>query len=213
MAKNNKWKLEYSIFIFVVLGFLMMLFPVSFENTRQAKNISKWNEIYNRVEYMFKVIDAQVQGDLLTSLSNSKTPEETEKYLLSLVKPYIRIKTEGVPSKHYKPKYLNGSKPIKGQMYYFDDFYFAEKNSIIGIKDIISDKSTDAIFIMMFDVNGILPPNRWGKDIFGINIFSEGRIEPFGYELSMTDLKTNCSDKETGVACSYFYKIGGGFED
>ena len=67
--------------------------------------------------------------------------------------------------------------------------------------------------IMMFDMNGILPPNRWGKDIFGINIYDGGKIEPFGFDKDMIELKKDCSDNGTGIDCSYYYKIGGGFDD
>ena len=64
---------------------------------------------------------------------------------------------------------------------------------------------------MLFDINGILPPNRWGKDIYGVSIFDGGKIEPFGFELDMKELKKDCLD--TGISCSYYYKIGGGFEE
>ena len=57
MAKKRHYlKLEYSIVLFVILGLLLLVMPFSVENTRQAGFISKWNEKYNRVEYMFSVI-------------------------------------------------------------------------------------------------------------------------------------------------------------
>lgn len=210
MAKKRYLKLEYSIFLFVLLGILLLLMPVSFENTRQAGFISKWNEKFNRVEYMFSVIKAHVTDDILKSMNKAKTHEEREAILLALVKPYLRINTDSRP-KHYRPKYINGSRVYKGQTYFFDDFYFAENNSIVGIKDIKSEKADDALFIMMFDINGILPPNRWGKDIYGVSIYDGGRIEPFGFDLDMKELKKDCF--ETGISCSYYYKIGGGFDE
>lgn len=213
MAKKRYWKLEYSIALFVMLGVILLLMPVSIESTRQANAISKWNEKLNRVEYMFSVINAHITDDILKSMNKAKTPQEREAILLALVKPYLRINTENYPSKHYKPRYMNGAKVYKGQSYYFDDFYFAENNSIVGIKDIKSEKSTDALFIMMFDINGIMPPNRWGRDIYGVNIYDGGKIEPFGFDMEMNELKKDCSDSGTGVSCSYYYKIGGGFDE
>ena len=162
---------------------------------------------------MFSVINAHITDDILTSMKKAKTPQEREAILLALVKPYLRINTETYPGKHYKPRYMNGTKVYKGQSYYFDDFYFAENNTIVGIKDIKSENSTDALFLMLFDINGILPPNRWGRDIYGVNIYDGGRIEPFGFDMDMNDLKKDCSDSGTGVSCSYYYKIGGGFEE
>lgn len=210
MAKKRYLKLEYSIFLFVIFGILLLVMPVSFENTRQAGFISKWNEKFNRVEYMFSVINAHVTDDILKSMNKAKTHEEREAILLALVKPYLRINTDSRP-KHYRPKYINGSRVYKGQTYFFDDFYFAENNSIVGIKDIKSEKADDALFIMMFDINGILPPNRWGKDIYGVSIYDGGKIEPFGFDLDMKELKKDCF--ETGISCSYYYKIGGGFDE
>jgi hypothetical protein len=210
MTKKHYPKLEYSIVLFVFLAMVLLLAPFSFENSRQARFISKWNEKYNRVEYMFSVINAHATDDIIHSMNKAKTVDEREKFLLALVKPYLRINTNTQP-KHYKPKYINGSKIYKGQTYYFDDFYFSENNTIVGIKDVKTEKVGDPLFLMMFDINGIIPPNRWGKDIFGVNIFDGGHIEPFGYNLDMPELKKDCS--ETGISCSYYYKIGGGFED
>ncbi len=210
MAKKRYLKLEYSIFLFVLLGVLLLIMPVSFENTRQAGFISKWNEKFNRVEYMFSVINAHITDDIIRSMNKAKTPEEREEILLALVKPYLRINTENRP-KRYNPKYINGSRVYKGQTYCFDDFYFAENKSIVGIKDIKSETADDALFIMMFDINGILPPNRWGKDIYGVSIFDDRKIEPFGFDLDMKELKKDCFT--TGISCSYYYKIGGGFEE
>ena len=211
MAKKRHYlKLEYSIVLFVILGLLLLVMPFSVENTRQAGFISKWNEKYNRVEYMFSVINAHITDVMIKSMNKAETPQKRESLLLMLIKPYLRINTEYRP-KHYKPRYINGSRVYKGQSYYFDDFYFAENNTIVGIKDVKTETEDDAFFIMLFDINGILPPNRWGKDIYGVSIFDGGKIEPFGYDMEMKELKKDCM--ETGISCSYYYKIGGGFEE
>ena len=213
MAGKNRWKLEYSIALFVMFGVILLIMPFSIENTRQANFISKWNEKLNRVEYMFSVINAHITDDMIKSMNKAKTSQEREELLLTVVKPYLRVNTENYPIKHYKPRYMNGARVYKGQTYYFNDFYFAENNTIIGFKDIKTDKSSDIWFLMMFDINGLLPPNRWGKDIFGINIYDGGKIEPFGYDKSMEELRKDCSSSGTGVSCSYYYKIGGGFDE
>lgn len=213
MAVKHCWKLEYSIALFVMLGVILLIMPVSIENTRQANFISKWNEKFNRVEYMFSVINAHVTDDMIKSMNKAATSQEREKILLTLVKPYLRINTGNYPIKHYKLRYMNGARVDRGQTYFFDDFYFAENNTIVGIKNLKSEKSSDAWFLMMFDINGILPPNRWGKDIFGVNIYDGGKIEPFGFDIDMDALKKDCSSTGTGVSCSYYYKIGGGFDD
>lgn len=213
MAVKNRWKLEYSIALFVMLGVILLIMPVSIENSRQANFISRWNEKLNRVEYMFSVINAHITDDMIKSMNKAKTSQEREELLLTIVKPYLRVNTENYPIRHYNQRYMNGARVYKGQTYYFNDFYFAENNTIIGFKDIKTDKSSDIWFLMMFDINGLLPPNRWGKDIFGINIYDGGKIEPFGFDKSMDELRKDCSESGSGVACSYYYKIGGGFDE
>ena len=213
MARKKYWKLEYSIALFFMLGTILLMMPVSIENTRQANFISKWNEKYNRVDYVFQVINAHITGELLTSFNKAKTPQEREKLLLQIVKPYLRLNTEQPVSKRYKVKYMNGNRSYKGKLYNFREFYYGENNTIVGIKDIKSEKENDAFFMMMFDMNGLLPPNCWGKDVFGINIYDGGHIEPFGAQMDMDELKKDCSDIGSGIGCSYYYKIGGGFDD
>lgn len=206
-------KPEFSIVMLIILGIILLIMPFSIENTRQANFISKWNEKYNRIEYMFSVINAHITNDMLKSMKNAKTQDERERILLTIIKPYLRINIEKTPSRHYKPHFQNGSRINKNNLYYFEDFYFAENNAIVGIKEYDTKTKQDPMFIMMFDMNGILPPNRWGEDIFGINIFDKGKIEPFGFEKPMDELKTDCSKTGTGVSCSYYYIIGGGFDD
>jgi hypothetical protein len=208
------WKVEHTIVLFVIIGIALLLMPFSLTNTRQANFISKWNERYNKADYMFQVIRAHITNDIIKSFENAKDSDERTKLILQLIKPYMRVNTEKSVPRQYRPKYMNKAQPFKGQLYYFDEFYFTENNGIGGIKDIvtsISDNNPD--FMLMFDINGLLPPNRWGKDIFGVNIYHDDKIEPLGYGMSMDELKKDCSNTGTGVSCSYYYKIGGGFEE
>ena len=213
MSKKYHLKTEYAILILAIVGIILLLMPISIENTRQANFISKWNEKYNRVEYMFSVMNAHITEDMLKSMKNAKDPSEREQILLMIIKPYLRINTVNRPNRFYKPRYKNGSKIFKGQDYYFDEFYFSASNSVIGIKDTKTKNVNDPFFIMMFDINGTMLPNRWGKDIFGINIYDGGKVEPFGFDKNMEELKSDCSKSGTGVMCSYYYKIGGDFDD
>jgi len=211
--KKHYPKPEYSITVLIALTLFLLLMPFSFENTRQANLISKWNEKINRIKYMFSVIEAHTTDDMLKSLKKAQTTKEKEKILLMIIKPYLRINIEKNPIKRYRPKFLNGAKINKSSRYYFEDFYYAENNSIVGIKNVYTETERDPLFLMMFDINGMLLPNRWGKDIFGINIYDDGQIQPFGYDMDMQSLKNDCSKRGTGVGCSYYYVIGGDFDD
>ncbi len=213
MIKKYYPKIEYSVVLLALFAVILLAVPFSVGSSRQANFISKWNEKFNKVEYMFSVVNAHTTDDMLKSMKNAKDASEREKILLMIIKPYLRINTNKTPNRHYKPKYMNGAHVNKKDLYYFEEFYFSENKTIVGIKDINSTNENDPFFIMMFDMNGLLPPNRWGKDIFGVNIYDEGKIEPFGYSSSLEDLKKDCSKSGRGVGCSYYYKIGGGFDD
>lgn len=209
---NGYWKVEHTILLFVIIGVTLLLMPFSLTNTRQANFISKWNERYNKVDYMFQVINAHITDDIIKSFENAKDSDERTHLMLQLIKPYLRVNTSKTVPRQYHPKYMNKARAFKGQLYYFDDFYFTENNGIVGIKD-LEKEGSGPDFMLMFDINALLPPNRWGKDIFGVNIYSDGKIEPLGQGMSMDELKKDCSNTGTGVSCSYYYKIGGGFEE
>ena len=212
MFKKFKIKTEYFILISVIFTVMLFLLPFSSENTRQAVYISRWNEIYNRLDYMCSVLNAHVDDDMIKSMKRAKTTDEKEKLLLTIIKPYLRINTSVSVPKRYKPVYKNKTKISKNDLYYFDEFYFAKNKTIVtGIKNIYTKDIHEPLFIMMFDMNGILPPNRWGVDIFGVNIYDKGKIEPFGFGKTMDELHDNCSKTGTGIDCSYYYIIGGEF--
>ena len=98
----------------------------------------------------------------------------------------------------------------KTDYYYFDEIYYTENKIIVGIKDV--DKKDDPMFMMMFDINGIIPPNTWGKDIFGAKIY-EDRVEPFCKSDNLDGIRNDCSPQGSGICCSYYYRIGGNFVD
>lgn len=211
MAKRKLLKLEYMVTLFVMIAIILIIMPVDIESTVQANYISRWNDKFARLEYMFDVITTHEKDEILKSFKRAKNAEERETILINLIEPYFRIHKEKL-SKRYTVKYLNKNKVPLTDKYYFEDLYFSENGMIVGIKDIDCKKSDGPAFMMMFDINGILPPNTWGRDIYGADI-KDGSIEPFGADLSMDELKNDCSESGTGLGCSYYYNIGGGFDD
>lgn len=73
---------------------------------------------------------------------------------------------------------MNKTRVTNKSRYYFEDFYFSDNGMIVGIKDLAGENPNDPGFMIMFDINGILPPNTWGKDIYGVNIYGK-RACPF----------------------------------
>lgn len=210
--KKHWWKIEYSITLLVAVAFVMLIIPFRLENYRQARFISQWKDQYSKFTYMFSAINAQVSDETISKLEELDTAQR-EDLLLRHIKPYMRIHNVKRIPWRYRPKCMNGSKITKKDDFYFKELYFSETQKIIGVKDVTADKDNDAWFMIMFDVNGFLPPNVWGKDIFGVYIYNEGRIVPFGYTRSLDTLRKDCSKTGKGFFCSYYFLIGGDFND
>lgn len=209
MKKKRFWKLEYSLTFFVVFIVVLLLIPTSIQSTLQADLITKWNDCYDNISFMKDAMNKHEKENMLIKLKQAKDKSEREKIVTLIIKPYFRL-TENKYLKHYRTKYLNGSWIKQGDEYYFSELYNGDRNIIVGIKDIKDVSQESAMFMMMFDVNGILPPNTWGRDIFGVKVYDD-RVAPIGDTLTIDELKSDCSMEGTGVSCSYYYHIGGSF--
>ncbi len=211
MAKKNYLKIEYTLTILIIAVIVMIIVPFDFESNAQADFISRWQDKYSRLEYMFNVINVHEKDEIIKSFKHANTKEERENIIIGLIQPYFRIRKEKLP-KRYQVKFMNKIKVPKSSKYYFEDTYTSENGMIVGIKNLDTKSPDEPMFIMMFDINGILQPNTWGKDIYGVNIYEHG-LEAFGQNMSIKELEMDCSILGTGLGCSYYYKIGGGFND
>lgn len=211
--RKRFWKIEYSITIFVIFAIILLLIPSSFITSKEATYIHKWNETYNKVDYMFTAMTAQANENIVKGFHRAKTNEAREQLMITLVKPYLRIQEEDALKTNYNQYYMNGNKVKPTDPFYFDRLYNSNNGQIIGIKDIKDDDIYHPGFIMLFDMNGLKGPNTWGKDIYGINIFVDGKITPIGAGWNIDNVKQDCSETGTGVSCSYYYRIGGEFNE
>jgi hypothetical protein len=211
--KKHFWKIEYSITFFVIFAVVLLLIPTRFIASKEAAYISKWNETFNKMEYIFTAMNAQADSEILKSFKRAKNNQERENIMMRLVKPYLRISEQDEVANKYNLSYMNGEKVKKDDIFYFDTLYKTSTNSIVGIKDIKDEDVFHPVFIMMFDMNGLQGPNVWGKDVYGINIFIDGNITPIGTGKDMEELKKDCSSVGRGVYCSHYYRIGGEFNE
>ena len=158
------WRIEYSLTIFAIFTAILFFIPTSF-SSKAAVNISKWNSEYNKIEYMFSAMAAQAESEIVQNMKNAKSYNEREKYMIKLVKPYLRLSDRLTPKK-YVQHYMNGKVVSKKDFYYFDMLYNNQDDLIVGIKDIIDKTPDKPVFLMMIDTNGSKKPNTWGRDIF-----------------------------------------------
>lgn len=211
--KKHHWKIEYSITVIVIFAMVMLFIPARFIESKEASHISVWNEIYHKMEYVFSAMNAHADSDIAKGFKNAKSNAARETMMMNMVKPYLRISSQNELHKKYTPLYMNGSKVAAGDEYYFERFYLTSNNRIVGIKEVKNHDIYQPAFRMLFDVNGLSRPNTWGKDIFGMNIFVDGKISPLGAGKSIDELTKDCSETGTGVSCSYYYRIGGDFKE
>lgn len=177
--------------IFLIVAFLVV--PLSLDDTMQAKNTSRWRSVQSDFANIFYSINTQKEYEDF---------DFKEAFKLVLAN---EIKADAQP---YKITFMNGTYP--NATYRFDDFKQTQGNSILAVK--LFDKPVNDLYgVFLYDVNGSVGPNVWGKDVFGFNIFSD-RFEPFCKSDSINEQKQDCSKAGTGLCCSNYYLIGGSFD-
>lgn len=210
MRKAGFTIIEVVVVFLLILGVTFFMLPRSLNTTKHARLISKWTQEYSELEYMFSVIKAQQDGELKAKFSGAKDNNDRNGILLQAIKPYLRIKSK--VESNYKQYYMNKEEVTSTGKYYFDNFYSTSSNEIVGLKWVNADcKGKEVCAIIAFDVNGLELPNRWGDDIFGVNIL-KNEIEPIGKGIEQDILRADCDDDSYGIYCSYYYLMGGRFD-
>ena len=209
-TRNGFTIIEVSVVFLLILAVTFFVLPKSLDNTRQAKLISKWTQRYSELQYMFSVIKAQQDSSLKEEFKKARDEDGKNEILLNTIKPYLRITSE--VKSGYKQAYMNQTFVPEDSRYYFNKFYSTNAGDIIGLKWINEKcKEDEVCAIISMDINGEIPPNTWGYDVFGINVFKD-KIEPLGKEANPDYLNIDCSKEGYGIYCSYYYLIGGKFD-
>lgn len=211
----NKYKAFTLPEIFLVLAIIIataaFVVPGLIEDNKKLETISNWKNTFQNVEYVFSVLQVQASQVDNMAFQKANTDREKEVVLYELLKPYLRMEKE-ISNNDYKTFYLNGV-PIKiDDYYYMTNFHSTNSGKVVGLKwlntpEKIQDKFPVAM--MLIDLNGLKKPNRWGYDIFGVNIFTD-RVEPIGKSDDDFYVKSDCSKKGKGISCSYYYYMYGG---
>ncbi len=184
---------EVSILLVIFLIVALLVAPMSLDDTVQAKNTSRWRNVQSDFANIFY------------SINTHKDNKEVEfKYIFEDI---LSNEIKGEP-KPYKITFMNGTYP--NATYRFQDYKLTLANSVLAFK-FFENPQNDLQGIFMYDVNGTLGPNKWGKDVFGFNIYSD-RFEPFCKNDSINTQRQDCSKNGTGLCCSNYYLIGGSFD-
>ena len=176
--------------IFLIVGFLVA--PLSLDETMKAKNASKWRK---------------VQGDFLNIYYSIDTQRDVNDFDFTTAFDSVmagEVKAEIEP---YKIVYMNGALP--DSEYRFTHFMQTYSNAVVTYKLYEAPKS-GALGVLMYDVNGSIGPNVWGKDVFGYNIYPD-RFEPFCKNETLAKQRQDCSKAGSGLCCSSSYLVSGSF--
>lgn len=175
--------------IFLIVAFLVA--PLSLDDSLQAKNVSRWKNVQSDFANIFDSINIKVSqdkmnfADAFSSVMNNEVKSDADVYKIS---------------------FLNMSSPT--HQYRFEDFKLTHTNSTVAYKIFDADQENGFIGILMYDVNGQVGPNVWGKDVFGLNVY-KNRFEPFCKNDPIEVQRKDCSKQGTGLCCSNYYLLGG----
>ena len=176
--------------IFLIVAFLVA--PLSLDETMQAKNASRWRK---------------VQGDFLNIHYSIGTQEDIQDFDFPTAFDSVMAGEIKSDTDLYKITYMNGTFP--SAEYRFNNFKLTYSNAVVAYR-LYESSSAGALGILMYDVNGPIGPNVWGKDVFGYNIYPD-RFEPFCKNESLAKQRQDCSKSGTGLCCSSSYLISGSF--
>ncbi len=176
--------------IFLIVAFLVA--PMSLDDTMQAKNASTWKNVQQDFANIFYSLNMQKEKENFDFTSAFTDVMDVE--LKSDVEPY-------------KITFMNGTYP--SNTYRFNNFKQTIGNKVVAYK-LFSQPEGDLYGYLMYDVNGVEGPNVWGRDVFGLNIYSD-RFEPFCKNDPVDVQKKECAKSGTGLCCSNYYLIGGSF--
>ena len=202
---------EVAIVVGLIFLTALLMVPNLVEDNKKIDIIAKWKNTYQNIEYIFSAMTAQTSETDNAEFQKASGNDEKADLLFEMLAPYFRV-DKAISNEEYQTYYLNGSKVKENDDYYTKNLHILNSGKILGLKWLNTPESvTDKmpIAILSIDLNGLNKPNKWGYDIFGVNIYTN-RIEPLGKTNDDYLIKTDCSKKGTGVACSYFYYIYGG---
>ena len=176
--------------IFLIVAFLVA--PLSLDETMQAKNASRWRKVqsdFTNIHYSVRNQEDINNFDFAPAFDTVMTGE---------------VKSDIEP---YKITYMNGAYPAPE--YRFANFKQTYSNATVAYK-LYESSPAGALGILMYDVNGSVGPNVWGRDVFGYNIYSD-RFEPFCKNETPAKQRQDCSKSGTGLCCSNSYLMSGSF--
>ena len=186
--------IEVSILFVIFLIVAILVAPLSLDDTIQAKNTSRWRNVQSDFSNIFYSLKTRVESNDTGFTEAFQTIMDNE------TKNSIPV---------YKINSL-GNSPINDS-HIFENYKVTYSNAVFAYKLLPEPQENGLRGFIMYDVNGSSKPNTWGKDVFGLNIYTD-RFEPFCKAEPLKIQKQDCSKNGSGLCCSNYYLIGGNFD-
>lgn len=203
---------EIMIVVCLLVTTVILCLPTIFNNSKEARIIANWKRLFLEAQTNFEVFNIS-DAELIRSVCKSNV-EDKENEIFKIISPYLNVdlsrNTKSLKSYHYKFK--NGSQIPMQSNIFTKLFAYQENGNIVGFKWLNCNcTETTPCASVLFDMNGIKPPNRIGRDIFGLYLYKNG-ISAFGSEETDSDkLEKECNGHSSGMNCSEYYLRGGKF--
>ena len=203
---------EIMIVVCLLVTTVILCLPTIFNNSKEAKIIASWKRLFWETRTNFEVFNIS-DAELIQSICNSNV-EDKENEIFKIISPYLNVdlskSTKTLKSYHYK--FQNGSQIPMQSNVFTKLFAYQENGNVVGFKWLDCNCSeVKPCASVLFDMNGVAPPNRIGRDIFGIYIYKD-RTAAFGSEETDGDnLEKDCNGHTSGMSCSEYYLRGGKF--
>ena len=201
---------EIALGIFLICVIAAILFPLNIIDRNQAHRIALWKSFYPQLLYSFEMMQKDDAAFINaykndTALSGTVFFDEFLKYMNKesdlKKKDYLK----------YKHKFFNGKIIDRESKYRANKFVRLKNGMVIAFSETErTDDGENPIGFLFVDVEGKYFCNLIGRDVFVVKMFAD-RIEPFGYGLSIQDMKEDCSPVGSGLDCAAYYLLGGSF--
>jgi len=206
---------EITIVVGLLFTTILLCLPAIFNNTKEAKIISSWKAVYDEVKSNFEIFNINEQNGINLLCSGNK--DNIKDAMFEIVAPYLDVNLhEGQGNLNdYSFKFYNGARIPAKSRYFVQKFAYQENGNIAGFNWLNCNcTETEPCATIILDVNGKKPPNRLGKDVFGMFLYKNS-IEAFGHDASNDELEKDCNPKKgksgNGANCSEYYLRGGKF--
>ena len=213
MKKRTGFNLvEITIVVSLLFTTILLCLPAIFNNTKEAKIVSSWKAVYGETKSNFEIFYLNEQDGIEILCSGNK--HNIEDSMFEIVAPYLNsnLKDGQEDLKGYSFKFYNGAQIPAKSKYFVRKFAYQENGDIVGFRWLSCHcGEVEPCATIVFDVNGKNPPNRLGKDVFGMFLY-RSKLEALGYDASNDELEKDCNPKSgNGASCSEYYLRGGKF--